>query len=76
LESAADWLRRPELVATGSPWAAGARYNLARTYESQGMFDEAIALYEQGESPQQHGNRLRAKWLASRPKEAESSGTP
>lgn len=63
---AAQWLERDELVADGSPWASGARYNLARTLEAQGKLDEAVKLLEEGPSPQQQGNRLRAKWLRER----------
>jgi len=65
-EVAAHWLSRPELTANGSPWATGARYNLARTYEAQGKLDEAIALLQQDSSPQSHGNRVRARWLKLR----------
>jgi Tetratricopeptide repeat len=47
-----------------SPWTASARYNLARTYEAAGELDKAIELYESDtDSPQSHGNRLRARWL-------------
>lgn len=60
---ASDWLGREELRATDSPWAAGTRYNLARTLEAQGKIDEAVKLLEQGPSPQEQGNKLRAKWL-------------
>lgn len=63
---AADWLGRPELASADSPWAAGARYNLARSLEAQGKLDEAAKLLEQDAAPQQHGNRLRAKWLKER----------
>lgn len=45
------------------PWTAGARYNLARCYEALGRYEEAIALYEQDDSPQRHGNLLRARRL-------------
>jgi len=45
------------------PWTAGARYNLGRTYEAMGEFEEAIAAYESDDSPQRHGSRLRAARL-------------
>jgi hypothetical protein len=35
--------------------------------------EEAIPLLEQGDSPQQHGNRLRAQWLKARLAEADES---
>jgi hypothetical protein len=60
---ALQWLVREELHAADSPWADGARYNLARSYEALGKIVEAKALYEQDTSPQRHGNRLRAKSL-------------
>jgi len=47
----------------GGPWGDGARYNLARTYEAAGRTDDAIKLYETDDSPQRHGNHLRARWL-------------
>ena len=73
-EVAAHWLGRPELSAADSPWAAGARYGLARALEAQGKFEEAIKLLNADTSPQQHGNHLRAKALtkkleASKPSE-------
>jgi tetratricopeptide (TPR) repeat protein len=51
------------------PWTNGARYNLARCYETQGKLPEAIKLYEADKSPQRYGNRLRAARL----KETSSS---
>jgi TolA-binding protein len=75
-EVAAHWFGRPDLVAAGSPWLSGVRYNLARSFESQQKFDEAIPLLEHSASPQQHGNKLRARDLKSRPpapKESKAS---
>ncbi len=47
-----------------SPWQAAARYNLARCYEAEGQLAKAIEIYESDtDSPQSHGNRLRARWL-------------
>jgi hypothetical protein len=71
---ATHWLGRPELTAADSPWTTGARYNLARTREALGKVDEAVMLLEQDDSPQQHGNKLRAKWLTDRAGEMEKSG--
>ena len=67
---AADWFRRPELNAADSPWKSGALYNLARSLEAEGNFDAAIKLLEEDTSPQQTGNKLRARELKSRPKPA------
>ncbi|HEY2893043.1 MAG TPA: tetratricopeptide repeat protein [Pirellulales bacterium] len=54
-------------VLKGNPegmWAAAARYNLGRSYEAAGQIDKAIATYESDtSSPQNTGNRLRARWL-------------
>ena len=65
---AQNWLSRPELTAAGSPWAFGATYNLARALEAQGKFDEAASLLEKDTSPQQHGNKIRARILKAKPK--------
>ncbi|NOY29391.1 MAG: hypothetical protein GXP28_04205 [Planctomycetes bacterium] len=63
-EVAADWLEKRTLAATPEgPWTAGARYNLARTFEAQGKLAEAIELLQANNSPQRHGNLLRARWL-------------
>jgi hypothetical protein len=70
-EVATHWLGRNELTAEGSPWASGARYNLARTLEAQGKTEEAAKMLEGDSSPQQHGNRLRAKWLRERAGQSE-----
>jgi hypothetical protein len=63
---AAHWFGRPELAAGDSPWLAGARYNLARTLEAQEKFQAAIELLEGDQSPQRHGNLLRANSLRAR----------
>ncbi|HKD38244.1 MAG TPA: hypothetical protein VKB78_15630 [Pirellulales bacterium] len=65
-EAATDWFKMvptdtmPSLV---SGWVNGARYNLARSYEAAGKKAEAIKLLEEDDSPQRHGNRLRARQL-------------
>ena len=47
------------------PWTSGAKYNLARTYESAGDLQRAIDwLKADADSPAKEGNLLRAKWLA------------
>ena len=66
-------LAGPELNAADSPWKSGARYNLARSLEAEGDFDEAIKLLEEDTSPQQTGNKLRARELKSRPKPAANA---
>jgi hypothetical protein len=69
---AADWLGRPELAADDSPWAAGARYNLARAQEARSNFAEAAKLLDEDKSPQQHGNQVRARRLKAQA-EAEAA---
>jgi hypothetical protein len=66
---AETWLKRPELLAAGSLWAFGANYNLARALEAQAKYAEAIAILEKDVSPQQHGNKLRARMLKAKSKE-------
>jgi len=61
---AEDWLARRTLAATpNGPWTASARYNLARTHEALGDLPAAIELLESEDSPQRHGNLLRARRL-------------
>jgi tetratricopeptide (TPR) repeat protein len=63
--AAASWFkeRTLELYPDGN-WTPGARYNLARTYEALGDTQRARELYLEDDSPQQHGNLIRAKQLA------------
>jgi hypothetical protein len=62
--AAIDFFQKRVLDATpDGPWTPSARYNLARTYEAQGKPELAIALLEADDSPQSHGNKLRARWL-------------
>jgi len=65
---AATWFSKPELKSEGSPWKFGAAYNLARALEVQGNLVEAIAILERDTSPQQQGNKLRAKTLRAQAK--------
>src|SRR5262249_21381324 len=67
----ASWFGGAELSADNSPWKFGAAYNLARALEAQSKFDEAAAILERDKSPQQLGNRLRAKVLKAREKETK-----
>jgi tetratricopeptide (TPR) repeat protein len=66
---ARSWL--DELTLKREPtgkWSPGARYNLARTYEMLGQFEDAIKLLESdpADAPQRRGNLLRARQLAQR----------
>ncbi len=63
---AAHWFGHPELNADGSSWASGAKYNLARSLEAEHKFEAAALLLENTPSPQQNGNKLRARELKSR----------
>ena len=73
-EVAADWLEKRTLKATPEgPWTAGARYNLARTYEAMGKIDEAIELLEADGTPQRYGNLLRARRLRQQLEETSLS---
>jgi hypothetical protein len=49
----------------GGPWTHSAKYNLARVYERAGQVEQAISLYDADDSPQRHGNRIRARRLKS-----------
>lgn len=65
-ENAVKWLQLSQADDSSErPWAAGVRYNLARSHESLGQVETAIELLESDDSPQKYGNRLRAKWLAA-----------
>jgi tetratricopeptide (TPR) repeat protein len=60
-EASIEWLEKRTLQAPlPSPWIPGARYNLGRAYEALGQYDRAIAMYRADDSPQRHGNLLRA----------------
>jgi tetratricopeptide (TPR) repeat protein len=64
-DEAIDFLGKRTLEATpNGPWAAGARFNLARLYEESGQPEKAAELYgADTSSPQSHGNQLRGRWL-------------
>jgi hypothetical protein len=65
-ESAIHWLKDRTLDAyPKGVWTHGARYNLGRTYEALGRTEDARRLYFQSESPQRHGDLLRARMLRS-----------
>lgn len=66
-EIAINWLKNRSLEKSpDGPWANGARYNLARCHEALGHIDQALKLYRIDESPQRHGNLLRALHLEQR----------
>jgi len=72
-EAAVEWFARRTLQAyPDGPWVGGARYNLGRTYEALGDIENAREQYFQDESPQKHGNLLRARYLARTSDESES----
>ncbi len=63
-DAATDWLNARVLEAVeDGPWTAGARYNLSRVYETVGELDRARKLLLLDDSPQKHGNLLRARYL-------------
>jgi len=63
-EAASDWLNIRVLeAAEDGPWTAGARYNLSRVYETMGELEKARKLLLLDDSPQKHGNLLRARYL-------------
>lgn len=65
LDAAIEWFDRRTLQAgDDSPWMSAARYNLGRTYEQLRDIEQACRCYETVDSsPQEYGNRLRARWL-------------
>jgi hypothetical protein len=68
-KTAADYFAKRTIdVDVNSPWRSGALYNLARTQEALELTDDAISLYRQIDSPQRHGDLLRARWLEQKRK--------
>jgi hypothetical protein len=63
-DTAVDWLKQRTLDAPGdNAWKPGARYNLSRTYEALGDLEKARKTLLLDDSPQKHGNLLRARYL-------------
>jgi tetratricopeptide (TPR) repeat protein len=64
--TAIEWLGERTLeVFPPGPWIPGARYNLARCYEQLGQAELARKWLESDkDSPQRHGNLLRARRMA------------
>jgi tetratricopeptide (TPR) repeat protein len=66
-ETAVPWFKKRTLEAgDNNSWKSGARYNLSRTYEALGDLEQARQLLLLDESPQKHGNLLRARQLRLR----------
>lgn len=71
---AASLFRGRVIEATpDSRWIDGANYNLARSYEllasrsdSATLYQQAIELYRSSDTPQRHGNLIRARRLEAR----------
>jgi tetratricopeptide (TPR) repeat protein len=61
---AVEWLDEKTLQAdTEERWSGAARYNLGRSYEALGSYEQAREVYYADQSPQAHGNRLRARYF-------------
>ena len=61
-DTAETWFRKRSLDENQpSMWMPHARYNLARTVEHLGQWDQAIELYKSDNAIQEHGNRIRAR---------------
>jgi tetratricopeptide (TPR) repeat protein len=66
-EDARDWFQIRCLDAyEDGPWTGSARYNLARSYERMNDLEAARQLYLLDDSPQKHGNLIRARMLRQR----------
>jgi len=66
-ETAIDWLKQRTLETPDeNQWKPGARYNLSRTYEALGDLEAARKTLLLDDSPQRHGNLLRARYLRQR----------
>ncbi len=66
-ETAEPWLKKRTLeTGDGNAWKSGARYNLSRDYEALGELEAARELLLLDDSPQKHGNLLRARYLRRR----------
>ncbi len=71
---ALEWLDERTLQADPEGrWSGAAHYNLGRTHEALGNYDKARDLYYADQSPQAHGNRLRARYFPQPPAESEGA---
>ncbi len=59
------WFEKTREAEPHGWWEPGARYNLARAHELLGDVSRATELYRGDDSPQRHGNLLRARLLQS-----------
>ncbi len=77
-DAAIDWLAVRTLEAfPDGRWTPGAKHNLGRVYESAGQIDKAVATYRStADSPPQHADLLRAKWLRPEPVESDQKPAP
>ena len=74
-ETAVDWLKQRTLDSPGeNPWKPGARYNLSRSYEALGDLETARKTLLLDDSPQKHGNLLRARYLREKLERQQKSG--
>ena len=75
--AAAQWFKERTLEGNpDSPWRSGARYNLGRCYEEVGKWQAAREVYLADDSPQRHGNLLRARWLEEKSATAAERSVP
>ena len=58
-----DYETRTLKASPNGPWRHGGRYNLGRTWELLGEIAQAKQVYAADDSPQRHGNQLRARFL-------------
>lgn len=71
-ETAIAWLQQRTLeTPDDNQWKPGARYNLSRTYEALGDLEAARKTLLLDDSPQRHGNLLRARYLRQRSERQE-----
>ena len=70
--SSANWLDLIE-VKDGDPEYPNVQIGLARAYEANGQIDKARLIYLLDQSPQRHGNRIRARLLRERELERRAS---
>ncbi len=77
-QAAIDYFQKRTLEASpDGPWQSGAHYNLARTYEVLGQYEEAVREYEaEPKAPDSYGRRLRARWLRELALQSASQATP
>lgn len=74
-EAAYDYFATRTLeIAPDGPWADGARYNLARSFEAAGQMDRAVLLLRtDSPSPDQEGCLVRARWLEEAARRADAA---